>query len=147
MGRPKKTEEPALARFGVAMERELLDRYDRHIASRGYENRSEAIRDLVRAELADAAWQGGDLVAASITVVYDHHVPDLTEHLIAVQHAHGAHVVSTLHVHLDHHTCLEVIVAKGPATTLATMVDAIGRTRGVLMAKVTAAGALREHGH
>lgn len=127
-----------LVRFGVAMEQPLLARYDALIQRRGYSNRSEALRDLVRAELSQDAWERGDETVASITIVYDHHVPALTEKLTSIQHDHGAHVVSTLHVHLSHHQCLEVIVAKGPANELKRMADDIANIRGVLVGRITA---------
>jgi CopG family nickel-responsive transcriptional regulator len=128
-----------LVRFGVAMDKALLQRFDRHLGGRGYSNRSEALRDLVRAELARAAWEHGELTAATLTIVYDHHVRELTERLNAIQHDYGAYVISTMHVHLDHHQCLEVIVARGPANVLKRMADAIVKTRGVLTGEITAA--------
>lgn len=121
------------------MDGELLDQFDEHIHGRGYSNRSEAIRDLVRAELGRAAWEGGDLTVATLTVIYDHHVRELTERLNAIQHQYGRHVISTLHVHLSHHECLEVIVARGPASVLKRMSDAISKTRGVLTGQIVAA--------
>ena len=128
-----------VVRFGVAMEDQLLEQFDRHISTRGYANRSEALRDLVRTELGRAAWERGDVTAATITIVYDHHVRELTERLNAIQHDFGQHVISTLHVHLDHHHCLEVIVVKGRANVLKKMADAITHTKGVLTGSITAA--------
>lgn len=129
----------SVVRFGVAMDDQLLAQFDRHIAERGYPNRSEAIRDLVRAEVGRAAWERGEETAATITFVYDHHVRELTERLNSIQHDYGQHVISTLHVHLDHHHCLEVIVAKGSASVLKQMADAITHTKGVLTGSITAA--------
>jgi CopG family nickel-responsive transcriptional regulator len=128
-----------LVRFGVAMDEPLLTRFDKHIHQRGYANRSEAIRDLVRADLAQAGWEHGDRTVATITIVYDHHVRELTQRLNSIQHDYGAHVVSTLHVHLSHHKCLEVIVARGKANVLKKMADELTRTRGVLVGNITAA--------
>lgn len=140
-----------VVRFGVAMPPDLLERFDRHVRRRGYSNRSEALRDLIRGELASEAWDRGDDVVAAITVVYDHHVHGLSEKLIGIQHDSGGHVISTMHVHLDHSQCLEVIVVKGPARELEKMSDDIMRTRGVLVQKIVPAVALKDlcdwHGH
>jgi CopG family transcriptional regulator, nickel-responsive regulator len=130
---------PDLTRFGVAMERELLARFDELTARRGYENRSEALRDLVRKELDHDAWQQGKETVATITLIYDHHVRELTEKLNEIQHDAGDRIVSTLHVHLDHHHCMEVIAARGPARVLKSMSDRLIGTRGVLSGHVVAA--------
>src|SRR5512146_585360 len=95
-----------LVRFGVAMEQALLDRFDELLARRGYENRSEALRDLVRRELDQDAWQSGELTCATVTIVYDHHVRELVDRLTGIQHDHGEYIISTLHVHLDHDHCM-----------------------------------------
>jgi CopG family nickel-responsive transcriptional regulator len=127
-----------LVRFGVAMERPLLEAFDARIARRGYENRSEALRDLVRADLVRDAWARGDETVATISLVYDHHVRDLTERLNAIQHEHAARIVSALHVHLDHEHCLEVIVARGPAHELESLADRLIGTKGVLSGEISA---------
>jgi CopG family nickel-responsive transcriptional regulator len=129
----------ALLRFGVAMEQTLLERFDELIVRRGYENRSEALRDLVRKELDQDAWQRGKHTVATITLVYDHHVRDLTERLTEIQHEHGEYIISSLHVHLDHHHCMEVIATKGPARTLKAMADRLMGAKGVLSGNVVAA--------
>ncbi len=128
-----------LVRFGVAMERPLLDRFDQMVERRGYDNRSEALRDLVRRELDQDAWQRGQLTVATITLVYDHHVRELTERLTEIQHDSGSLILSTLHVHLDHHHCLEVIAAKGSARLLKTLAERLLGTKGVLSGNVVAA--------
>lgn len=129
----------ALLRFGVAMEQTLLERFDELIVRRGYENRSEALRDLVRKELDQDAWQRGKHTVATITLVYDHHVRDLTERLTEIQHEHSEYIISALHVHLDHHHCMEVIATKGPARTLKAMADRLIGAKGVLSGNVVAA--------
>ena len=128
-----------LVRFGVAMERELLERFDGVVSQRGYENRSEALRDLVRRELDRDAWEHGRATAATITLVYDHHAREITERLTEIQHEHGLHIISTLHVHLDHHHCLEVIACRGPARALKSIADRLIGTKGVLSGNVVAA--------
>lgn len=126
-------------RFGVAMDRRLLDEFDKLIERRRYGSRSEALRDLVRKELDDQAWQHGAPTCATVTLVYDHHVRELTERLTEIQHDYGSRIISTLHVHLDHHHCMEVIVAKGPSSELKVMAEHLIGTRGVLSGSVTAA--------
>ncbi len=139
-----------LVRFGVAMEQGLLDRFDAMLADRGYENRSEALRDLVRRELDQDAWQRGHQTCATVTIVYDHHVRELVDRLTDIQHDHGELIISTLHVHLDHDHCMEVIAAKGPARELKTMADKLIGTRGVVSGNVVAAalpGDTEPHAH
>lgn len=128
-----------LVRFGVAMESNLLGQFDELVVRRGHVNRSEAIRDLVRKELTADSWERGGTSVATITLVFDHHVRELTERLTEIQHGHGANIISTLHVHLDHDRCLEVIVARGPAQTIKTMADRLIGARGVLTGHVTPA--------
>ena len=128
-----------LVRFGVAMERELLARFDQLLLQRGYQNRSEALRDLVRRDLDRDVWQRGGSAVATITLVYDHHVRELSERLTQIQHDHGGHIVSTLHVHLDHDHCMEVIAARGPAKVLKAMADQLLGNKGVLSGDVVAA--------
>ncbi len=135
-----------LVRFGVAMERELLERFDARVVERGYENRSEALRDLVRRELDREEWTRGGRVVATITLVYDHHVRELTERLTEIQHDHGELIVSALHVHLDHHHCMEVIAAKGPADRVKRMAERMIGTKGVLSGNLSAAAIPQKRG-
>lgn len=128
-----------LVRFGLAMEKELLERFDALIARKGYANRSEAVRDLVRRQLDEAAWTSGKPAVATITLVYDHHVRELTERLTEIQHDFGDHILSSLHVHLDHHHCMEVIAARGPAKKLAELAERLTNAKGVLSGHVVAA--------
>jgi CopG family transcriptional regulator, nickel-responsive regulator len=121
-----------LVRFGIAMERPLLARLDALVDERGSSNRSEIIRDLVRRELDQEAWAQGGVVSATITLAYDHHVRELTERLNEIQHDHGDQIISTLHVHLDHHHCMEVIAARGPSARLKEMSERLLGTKGVL---------------
>jgi len=129
-----------LSRIGVAIEANLLARFDRLIERRGYPSRSEAFRDLIRdALMAESAQAASSPVVGSVTLVYDHHVRQLTAKLTALQHQfHGA-IVSTLHVHLDHDNCLEVIVVRGKARDVRRLADALISTKGVRHGQLTIA--------
>ena len=129
-----------LDRIGVAIATDLLGKFDVLIEKRGYSNRSEAFRDLIRAELVrEASSRPTGRVVGSLTVIYDHHVRELTERLTEIQHDSGSLILSTLHVHLDHHHCLEVIAAKGPARVLKTLAERLLGTKGVVSGDVVAA--------
>jgi len=121
-----------LSRIGVAIDTGLLDRFDRLIAERGYTNRSEAFRDLIRDELVRKDAESPDSrVIGTVTLVYDHHVRLLQEKLTAIQHDHHHSILSTLHVHLDHDNCLEVLVVKGRSAEVRQVADALISTKGV----------------
>lgn len=126
-----------LVRFGVAVERDLIAKFDEHLGRRGYATRSEALRDLMRADLVRDAWERGDETIATISLVYDHHVAELTEGLNELQHTHHAYVICSTHVHLDAHHCLEVILARGPAHVLKGLADRLTSAKGVINGSVT----------
>ncbi|MEJ7609371.1 MAG: nickel-responsive transcriptional regulator NikR [Bryobacteraceae bacterium] len=134
----------ALSRIGVAIDSELLEKFDRHIALKGYTNRSEAFRDLIRDELVQKQWEtpSSDVVG-TVTLVYNHHVRMLSDKLTDLQHDSFHNILSTLHVHLDHDNCLEVIVVKGKAGQVRKVADALISTKGVKHGRltVTASGA------
>ena len=119
-----------LVRFGVAMEKRLLDHFDVIVADRGV-SRSELLRDLVRAEVVRSQVARGAPAVATLTIVYDHHVRELTEKLTQFQHDLGDRVRSTLHVHLDARRCMEVIVMRGRSDELQRVADQLLATRGV----------------
>lgn len=103
-----------LVRTGVALDSDLLKRFDRFISGEGYENRSEAIRDLIRDRLNEASLESGDVfVVGAVTLIYDHHSRLLPDKLMELQHEYHAVIISTVHSHLDHDMCLEVVVVKG----------------------------------
>jgi CopG family nickel-responsive transcriptional regulator len=106
-------------RFGVSLPRQLLARFDREIDKKGYDNRSEAIRDLIRQSFVDAEWENSSgETAAAVVLVYDHHRRGVTEHLTSAQHDHHEHIISTMHAHLDHNNCIEIILLRGPSGTV-----------------------------
>lgn len=121
-----------LSRIGIALDSELLRRFDRFIAKQGYTNRSEAFRDLIRDRLVNAAVESPETpVVGSITLVYDHHSRLLPNKLMDIQHHHHDVIISTTHAHLDHNTCLEVIVVKGQARQVQKLSDLLIGTKGV----------------
>lgn len=120
-----------LVRTGLSLERELLEKFDENIARHGYQNRSEAVRDLIREHLVSEAGDQNKTIAATLTMVYDHHRPNLAERLIEIQHRAHTQVLAATHVHLDHHNCLEVIIMKGRSADLRQIADQILSLRGV----------------
>ena len=118
-------------RFGVSLEKGLLDSFDRRLQRKGYANRSEAIRDLIREDLVALEWREGKEVAGAITLVYDHHKRDLLNRLMDVQHDHHVNILSTSHIHLDHHNCLEVIVTKGSPIEVKKLFENLKALKGI----------------
>jgi CopG family nickel-responsive transcriptional regulator len=127
-----------LVRFGVAMDDDLLGKFDALVARRGSAaNRSEAVRDLVRDALVDAEWEGShEEIVGTITMVFDHHASDLSDKLDTLQHAHFDQIVSSMHVHLDAHNCLEVIVVRGTSDDVRDIADGLLGTKGVKHGKL-----------
>jgi CopG family nickel-responsive transcriptional regulator len=122
----------------VAIDADLLDKFDRLIAQRGYTNRSEAFRDLIRDGLVEKAWEAPDShVVGTVTLVYDHHVRLLNEKLTGIQHDFHRSILSTLHVHLDHDNCLEVLVLRGKASEVRQVADTLISTKGVKHGRLT----------
>ena len=127
-----------LSRIGVAIDSDLLEKFDHLIGQRGYTNRSEAFRDLIRDELVEKAWESPESqVVGTVTLVYDHHVRLLSEKLTDLQHDHHKQILSTLHVHLDHDNCLEVLVVRGRAGEVRRIADALVSTKGVKHGRLT----------
>jgi CopG family nickel-responsive transcriptional regulator len=114
----------------------LLKEFDRLITKRGYQNRSEAIRDLIREALLTESIDSNKPVVGTLTLVYDHHVPNLSQKLTETQHVAGAMVLAATHVHLDHHYCLEVIIMKGKSKEIQGMADRMLALRGVELGKL-----------
>jgi CopG family nickel-responsive transcriptional regulator len=121
-----------LSRIGIALDSELLKRFDRSIARRGYTNRSEAFRDLIRDKLVTEQTAAPDaIVVGTVTLIYDHHASGITEKLTEVQHEHHELVVSTSHAHLDHDSCLEVLIVHGKSAKVEKFADLLIGLKGV----------------
>lgn len=126
-----------ITRFGISMDESLLTRFDEYILQKEYVNRSEAIRDLVRDKLVQKEWQDENAeTVGTITLIYDHHFSDLMEKLTEHQHEEHDVVISSMHVHLDHHNCLEVLAVKGKAKQIQKMADKLISTKGVKHGKL-----------
>ena len=122
-----------LMRFSVAMPEELLMRFDQLVARRGLaKNRSEVVRDLVRDALVeDECATPGVEVVGTLTIAFDHHASDLQEKLHSIQHSHFDYIISSMHIHLDQHNCLEVIVLRGETEIVQEIANLILGTKGV----------------
>jgi CopG family nickel-responsive transcriptional regulator len=121
-----------LERYTITIPQELFAAFDKRNKRKGYKNRSEAIRDLIREVLIQEEWADPRAqVAATMTLVYDHHTRALTDKIIDVQHDHCEMIVSTLHVHLNHHNCLEVVVLRGTAKEIQKLADSLACLKGV----------------
>lgn len=124
-------------RFGISMDDKLLESFDRLIERKGYANRSEAIRDLIRAAQVELDWEEDEKDAiGTVTLVYNHHVRDLSDKLTEQQHSHHDQIVSALHVHLDSHNCLEVLVVRGKARDVRRIADELIGVKGVKHGKL-----------
>ncbi len=121
-----------LFRFGVSISAQLLSQFDHLIGQKGYVNRSEAIRDLIRKHLVEHEWEQGDKeTIGTLTIVYNHHVRELSDRLDHLQHKHYNNVTATMHVHLDEHNCLEVMILRGKPAEIRSLADHILGVKGV----------------
>ena len=121
-----------LSRIGIALDSELLKRFDGSIQRRGYTNRSEAFRDLIRDRLVTEQTAEPDAtVVGTVTLIFDHHAHGVTEKLTEAQHAHHELIVSTSHAHLDHDSCLEVLIVHGKSAQVAQFADLLIGLKGV----------------
>lgn len=120
-----------IVRFGVSIEEDLIKKFDQLIKERDYPNRSEAIRDLIREALVKKEWIEGKEVAGTIVLVYDHHHRELLNRLVDIQHDFSPLIISTQHIHLDYHNCLEIIVVKGKPKELERLAYKLKSPKGV----------------
>jgi len=120
-----------LIRFGVSLEQELLEKFDQRIKGKHYTNRSEAIRDLIRDDLVKKEWEDGKEIIGSINLIYDHHKRQLLDRIMDIQHDFHMNILSSLHIHLDHNNCLEIIVVKGDSKGIEQLYGKLKSSKGV----------------
>lgn len=130
-----------LIRFGISIEKELSDKFDRFIKEKNYTNRSEAIRDLIRDTFVKEAWRQNKNVSGAISMVYDHHQRELVDKVIDIQHDFSRFIISSQHVHLNHHDCLEVVVVKGVSQEIQKLADRLKSIKGVKNVNLAVAAA------
>ncbi len=124
-------------RFGISLDGELLNNFDKLIEGKGYDNRSEAIRDLIRNSLVEDQWHDKhEETVGTVTLVYDHHTRELADKLTEHQHSHHKAIISSMHVHLDAHHCLEVVVLKGKSQEIKRLADELISTKGIKHGKL-----------
>jgi CopG family transcriptional regulator, nickel-responsive regulator len=126
-----------LIRFSVSMDEKLLTQFDDYIGLRGYSNRSEAVRDLIRKVLVNEEWEQDSEVVGVVTLVYNHHQPQLQEKMTELQHEYHHQITSTTHVHMDHHNCLEVTIVRGRASQVRELAEKLIALRGVKNGNLT----------
>ena len=127
----------SLYRFGISLEKTLIDAFDRMIDAEQYPNRSEAIRDLIREKLVRKGLGDDRDIAGAIVMTYDHHKRDLAERLMDAQHEFFANIISTQHVHLDHDSCLEIIAVRGKARDIGLLASRLKAMIGVAHLEVS----------
>ncbi len=137
-----------VTRIGVSLEPELLKEFDKLISKKGYVSRSEAIRDLVRDSLAENEWKNDkEYMSGVIVMIYDHEITGIGEKLTAMQHERMQNINTSIHVHLDHDRCMEVIIVEGELGELKSLTSDIGSIKGVLRCKLTMASRATGHMH
>jgi len=129
-----------IQRFTTSLETDLLVKFDHFIRRRKYNNRSEAIRDLIRRAILTDAWTGNREVVGVVTLVFGHHQHTVQDRIADIQHDHHALVISTTHIHLTHDECLEVIILRGPASRIKAVADQLIALRGVKDGALTTTG-------
>ena len=138
-----------MQRVTVSLEEELAEEFDELVRARGYQNRSEAVRDLMRQALEARRLEKGEskLCVANLSFIFNHHERDLAERLTEAQHAHHDLVLSSMHVHLDHETCLETIMLKGPTPDVRSFADQVRAERGVRYGQLNLVSVESGHRH
>jgi CopG family nickel-responsive transcriptional regulator len=123
-------------RFGVSLEKHIMDALDEYVDENKFPNRSQAIRNLIEKNIVEKKWKCNNEVAGAIVILYDHHKRDITNRANSIQHEYHKHVLSSQHVHLDHDMCLETIVVKGKAKQLTELADKLIALKGVKHGKL-----------
>ena len=129
-----------IVRFGVSLEKSLLDNFDNLIRRRNYTNRSEAIRNSIRQELLKKQVEENREVAGAVIFIYDHHQPDLLNKIIDVQHDYRGIIQSSQHIHLDYHNYLEIVAVKGHSSTVRKLADTLNALKGVKHGSLSVSG-------
>lgn len=128
----------SVCRFGISMAGELVEQLDSMLKAKGYANRSQAVADMVRAHLVEHHGQmGAHEIAGTVTLVYDHHKRNIQALLTDIQHDHGDLIIAAMHVHLDHHNCMEVLAVRGRASAVKQFADRLIAAKGVKHGKLT----------
>jgi len=135
---------PKLVRFGVSLEEELLRNFDRYIKEKDYQNRSEAIRGLIREKFVKKEWAENKEVAGAVILVYNHHKRELVNKLTDIQHDFHRLIISSQHIHLDHNNCLETVVIKGKSKEVEKLANKLKSTKGVKYGTLTSATIAKE---
>ena len=134
-----------IMRFSVSVESDLMELFDEYCQQEQFATRSEAVRQLIRYMLTRRAWESGDQeVAGSLTLIYDHHRSQLRDQLVQLQHDNTELIVSTLHAHLTHDVCMEVIVLRGPAGKLQQIASRLKGVKGIYKGELVMASAQAE---
>ncbi len=124
-------------RFAVSLDSKLLESFDRVIEKQGYNNRSEAVRDLIRDKLVTQDWDEKEETVGTITLIFNHHLYSLSEDITSKQHEHHSLIISSMHLHLDHDNCLEIIAVKGKGNKIRELADSLISIKGVKHGKLT----------
>ncbi|MBU4346222.1 MAG: nickel-responsive transcriptional regulator NikR [Candidatus Omnitrophica bacterium] len=122
---------PKVFRFGISLDKDLLDKFDRLIREKNYTNRSEAFRDLIREDLVKDEWKKNKEIVGAITLIYDHHKRELVNKLMDIQHDFGDIIISSQHIHLNHNNCLEIIAVKGSSKEAQKLANSLKSVKGV----------------
>ena len=121
-----------LVRLSLSIEAPLLEKLEELVTEKGYENRSEFVRDLIREQLISREWESGAEVLGTITLVYNHHQRGISEKLVTIQHDCTEHILAATHVHLSHELCAEMIMVRGQGEEIAAFADSLRKLKGVL---------------
>lgn len=127
----------SIVRFSVSLEQELLETLDDYVSENRFSNRSQAIRHLINSSSVAKKWQCNNIVAGSITLVFDHHKRDLLKKLTDLQHDYHDAILSSLHFHMEKDMCMEIIAVKGKASTLTELADKLIAVKGIQHGKLT----------
>ncbi len=127
----------SVVRFGVSLEKEILATLDEYVNENQFSNRSQAIRQLISRNAVEKKWLCNNIVAGSITLVYDHHKRDILNQLTTIQHDYHDVILSSQHFHLDHDQCMEIIAVKGKANMLTELSDKLIAVKGIQHGKLT----------